>query len=51
MPLLEAALERKGYSLNAEVLIREKDMNIVEEFTKQEENTSFVPRYNFDIRA
>ncbi len=51
MPLLEAALERKGYSLNAEVLIREKDVNIVEEFTKQEENTSFVPRYNFDIRA
>lgn len=51
MPLLEAALEKKGYSLNAEVLIREKDMDIVEEFTKQEENPSFVPRYNFDIRA
>jgi hypothetical protein len=51
IPLLEAALEKKGYSLKAEVLIREKGMNIVEEFTKQEENPSFVPRYNFDIRA
>ncbi len=50
MPLLETALEKKGYSLNAEVLIREKDLDIVEEFTKQE-NSSIVPRYNFDIRA
>mgnify|MGYP000853070826 CR=1 FL=1 len=51
MPLLEAALEKKGYTFHAEVLIREKDMDIVEEFTKQEENTSPVHRYNFDIRA
>jgi hypothetical protein len=47
---LETALEKKGYSLNAEVLIREKDLDIVEEFTKQE-NSSFLTRYNFDIRA
>lgn len=51
MPLLESALERKGYSLNAEVHIREKDIDIVKEFMKQEENNSLVPRYNFDIRA
>lgn len=51
MPLLEAALEKKGYTLNTEVLIREKDTDIVKEFTKQEENTSPVHRYNFDIRA
>ncbi len=50
IPLLETALEKKGYSLNAEVLIREKDLDIVEEFTKQE-NSSFLTRYNFDIRA
>lgn len=51
MPLLEAALEKKGYTFNAEVLIREKDTDIVEEFMKQEKNTSPVHRYNFDIRA
>lgn len=51
MPLLEEALEKKGYHLNAEVLLREKDMDIVEEFMKQKENSSSLQRYNFDIRA
>lgn len=51
MPLLETALVKKGYTLDAEVIIREKDINIVEEFIKQEEDFSSVYRYNFDIRA
>lgn len=51
MPLLETALVKKGYTLDAEVIIREKDINIVEEFIKQEEDSSSIYRYNFDIRA
>ncbi len=49
--LLEEALQRKGYSLNAEILEREKDIDIVKDFIAQDTAATPVTRYNFDIRA
>lgn len=48
---LENVLERKGYSINTEILMREKDINIVEEFINQDSSSGSLSRYNFDVRA
>ncbi len=49
--VLEQTLTQKGYSLNVEVLKRSKEIDIVEDFMKQDTSTTPVTRYNFDIRA
>jgi len=51
MPVLEQALVQKGYTLNAEVLKRSKDIDIVEDFIRQDTQAPSLTRYNFDIRA
>jgi len=51
MPVLEQALVQKGYTLNAEILKRDKAIDIVEDFIRQDAPTPSVTRYNFDIRA
>lgn len=51
LPLLKEALQKKGYTLNTEVLEREKTVNVVEDFLKTETPAASVTRYNFDLRA
>ncbi len=51
VPLLKEALEKKGYTLNTEVLEREKTVNVVEDFLKTETPAASVTRYKFDLRA
>lgn len=51
IPILEQSLLAKGFTLNAEILKREKDIDIVEDFIKQDAQAPSVKRYNFDIRA
>ena len=51
IPILEQSLLAKGFTLNAEILKREKDIDIVEDFIKQDAPSPSVKRYNFDIRA
>jgi hypothetical protein len=51
MPQLEQALMKKGYTLNSEILNRNKDEDLLKDFIKQDEQTTSVSRYNFDIRA
>ncbi|WFR56061.1 flagellar hook-length control protein FliK [Anaerocolumna sp. AGMB13025] len=51
IPLLTEALKAKGYVLNAEVLQREKTVNVVEDFLKADTQTPSITRYNFDLRA
>jgi flagellar hook-length control protein FliK len=51
LPVLEEALLKKGYSLNAEILERKKEVDIVEDFINPDFSSQSVTRYNFDIRA
>ena len=50
LPSLTEALQKKGYSLNASVMHREKEPDIVTDFL-QEEGTVAMKRFRFDIRA
>lgn len=50
LPLLTAALLKKGYTLNAQVMQREKEPDIVNDFMEGGEAVS-MKRFRFDIRA
>ncbi len=50
LPSLTEALQKKGYSLNASVMHREKEPDIVTDFL-QDETTLSMKRFRFDIRA
>lgn len=50
LPSLTEALQKKGYSLNASVMHREKEPDIVTDFL-QDETTVSMKRFRFDIRA
>ncbi len=50
LPSLTEALQKKGYSLNASVMHREKEPDIVTDFL-QDEATISMKRFRFDIRA
>ena len=50
LPSLTEALQKKGYSLNASVMHREKEPDIVTDFL-QDEGTLSMKRFRFDIRA
>ena len=50
LPSLTEALRKKGYSLNASVMHREKEPDIVTDFM-QDESTLAMKRFRFDIRA
>ena len=49
--LLNERLNRKGYSVKSEVLLREKPVHVIEEIVKQEGNASVLSQYAFDVRA
>ncbi len=50
LPSLTEALQKKGYSLTASVMHREKEPDIVTDFM-QDESTLSMKRFRFDIRA
>lgn len=50
LPSLIEVLRKKGYSLNASVMHREKEPDIVTDFM-QDESTLAMKRFRFDIRA
>ena len=50
LPLLTEALQKKGYSLNASVMHREKEPDIVTDFLEDGDATP-MKRFRFDIRA
>lgn len=49
--LLNDRLLKRGYTMNAEVLYREKPAKIAEEMTKQEGGASLMSKFSFDVRA
>jgi hypothetical protein len=48
---LEQILMDKGYVLESEILNKEKEINVIDDFLNQDVTTTSVPRYNFDLRA
>ncbi len=50
LPSLTEALQKKGYSLNASVMHREKEPDIVADFLEDGDTTP-MKRFRFDIRA
>lgn len=50
LPLLTASLQEKGYTLSAQVMQREKEPDIVNDFMEGGEAVS-MKRFRFDIRA
>lgn len=48
---LNERLENKGYSVNSQVLKREKDVNVMEEMLNKESNIPLLSKYSFDVRA
>lgn len=48
---LKNALQQKGYSVSAEFMMREKEIDIVKDFMEAESAGGDIKRYTFDIRA
>lgn len=51
LPILSEKLEKRGYSMMAEVLLSEKKVNVIEEIAEQNKNTNRLAKYSFDVRA
>ncbi|MGB8453465.1 MAG: flagellar hook-length control protein FliK [Anaerocolumna sp.] len=51
MYLLGDTLNAKGYTFNTEILPREKTVNVVDDFLKDDTQPASLTRYNFDLRA
>lgn len=51
MPMLSEALLKKGYSFSYELHKREHSVDIVRDILKEDETTTGIKRYTFDIRA
>ncbi len=51
MDRLQEALAKKGFNLNFEVLVREKELDFVADFIEKDSPNSSIKRFTFDIRA
>lgn len=51
MELLNDAINRQGYACTSELSMKEKDVDIVNDFIAQETPVGDMKRYNFDLRA
>lgn len=51
MEKLASALKTKGYTLNYELLKREKEIDIIQDFIEKDAPSESLKRYSFDIRA
>lgn len=49
--LLRNALNEQGYALNAQLSLKEKDMDVVKDFIAADAPVGTITRYNFDLRA
>ncbi len=49
---LNERLAKRGYSMNAEMIINEKqNMNVIDNMKNQEKKENFLSQYSFDVRA
>lgn len=51
MELLHDAINEQGYACNAQLSMKEKDVDVVNDFIAQEAPVGDMKRYNFDLRA
>ena len=51
MELLNDALNEQGYACTSELSMKEKEVDVVNDFMSQESPVSDMKRYNFDLRA
>lgn len=51
MELLNDAINQQGYACTSELSMKEKDVDIVNDFIAQETPVGDMKRYNFDLRA
>lgn len=49
--LLNARLEKRGYSMNAQFIAKEEDKRVMDEILEQNKNISVLAGYSFDARA
>ncbi len=49
--LLNARLEKRGYSMNAQFIVKEEDKRVMDEILEQNKNISVLAGYSFDARA
>lgn len=51
MELLNDAINEQGYACNSQLSMKEKDVDVVNDFISQEAPVGDMKRYNFDLRA
>lgn len=51
MELLNDAINEQGYACNTQLSMKEKDVDVVNDFISQEAPIGDMKRYNFDLRA
>lgn len=51
MELLSDAINEQGYACNSQLSMKEKDVDVVNDFISQEAPVGDMKRYNFDLRA
>lgn len=53
--ILDEKLEKRGYHMTSEMIMKEKDVNVIEEMLHKEEHKESAPtllsKYSFDVRA
>lgn len=49
--LLKDRLEKSGYSMTSEVLLKEQEINIVDEMMNKNKNNAMISQFSFDVRA
>ena len=49
--LLNSRLEKRGYSMTAEFINRENEVNVMDEILSHNKNVSVLAGYSFDARA
>ena len=49
--LLNDAINEQGYAFSSELMMKQKDVDIVKDFVSAEAPVGDMKRYNFDLRA
>jgi len=49
--LLNERLEKRGYSMNAQFMVKDEDKSVMDEILEQNKNISVLAGYSFDARA
>ena len=49
--ILDERLQKRGYSMTSEMVLKEKETGVIDEMLKQDKSNQLLSKYSFDVRA